>query len=198
MRILVIGATGNIGSALVRELGPRHVVIAASHARSELKVDLSNTESIRGLFQKVGSVDAVVSATGIAAYGPLLKLSDSEFDLGIRDKLMGQVNLVRIGIDSISDRGSFTLTGGLASRFPFPEGGASISMANAGLEGFVRAAALELPRGVRINVVAPGWVRETLVMLKLDPLGGLPAATVAQKYVEAVEGVMTGQVIDAG
>jgi NAD(P)-dependent dehydrogenase (short-subunit alcohol dehydrogenase family) len=76
-------------------------------------------------------------------------------------------------------------------------GGAAISMVNAGLEGFVRAAALDLPRGVRINAVAPGWVRETLVAMKMDPSAGVPAAQVAQIYVRAVEGNMTGQILDA-
>jgi len=68
---------------------------------------------------------------------------------------------------------------------------------NAGIEGFVRPVALELPRGVRINAVAPGWVRETLVAMKMDPRPGMPAAEVAQAYVRSVEGRMTSQILDA-
>lgn len=108
---------------------------------------------------------------------------------------MGQVNLVRFGVDALADRGSFTLTSGFLSRFPMP-GSAAISLVNAGLEGFVRAAALDLPRGLRINAVAPGWVYETLVAMKRDPGTGAPAARVAQAYVKSVEGDMTGQVDD--
>jgi NAD(P)-dependent dehydrogenase (short-subunit alcohol dehydrogenase family) len=70
-------------------------------------------------------------------------------------------------------------------------------MVNAGLEGFVRAAALDLPLGLRINAVAPGWVRETLVAMKMDPIPGVPAALVAQTYLKAIEGSMTGQILDA-
>jgi NAD(P)-dependent dehydrogenase (short-subunit alcohol dehydrogenase family) len=145
----------------------------------------------------VGLVDAVVCVAGQAAFRPLLALTDADFALGITNKLMGQVNLVRLGIDAVTDGGSFTLTSGILSRQPMV-GGASISMVNAALEGFTRAAALELPRGVRINVIAPGWVRETLVAMKMDPGIGTPAALVAHTYVVAVEGRMTGQVLDAG
>jgi NAD(P)-dependent dehydrogenase (short-subunit alcohol dehydrogenase family) len=109
---------------------------------------------------------------------------------------MGQVNLVRIGAASVADGGSFTLTSGVLSHSPMP-GSSAISLVNAGLEGFARAAALELPRGIRINVVSPGWVTETLVAMKMDPSAGTPAATVARAYVRAVEGSTTGKVLDA-
>ena len=145
---------------------------------------------------KVGRVDAVVSAAGQAAFRPLLALSDADFTVGLTNKLMGQVNLVRAGVELLAEGGSFTLTTGILSRQPML-GGAAISMVNAGLEGCVRAAALELPRGLRLNAVAPGWVRETLVAMKMDPSPGVPAAQVAQTYQGAVEGSMTGQILDA-
>lgn len=196
MKILVIGATGTIGAAVVHALEARHEVLRASHTRSALTVDLADPDSIRRLYTKVGRVDAMVSAAGQAAFGPLLGLSDDDFAVGLANKLMGQVNLVRSGVDVLADGGSFTLTTGILSRQPMP-GGAAISVVNAGLEGFVRAAALELPRGLRINAVAPGWVRETLVAMKMDPRPGVPAAQVAQTYLRAVEGSMTGQILDA-
>jgi NAD(P)-dependent dehydrogenase (short-subunit alcohol dehydrogenase family) len=196
MKILVIGATGTIGAAVAQALEARHEVLRASHTRSALKVDLADPESIRRLYAKVGRMDAVVSVAGQAAFRPLLALSDADFTLGLNNKLMGQVNLVRFGVEVLAEGGSFTLTTGILSRQPMP-GGAAISMVNAGLEGFVRAAALDLPLGLRINAVAPGWVRETLVAMKMDPIPGVPAALVAQTYVKAVEGSMTGQILDA-
>jgi NAD(P)-dependent dehydrogenase (short-subunit alcohol dehydrogenase family) len=108
---------------------------------------------------------------------------------------MGQINLIRFGIDNLTDGGSFTLTSGILSRQPMP-GGAAISPVNAGIEGFARAAAIELPRGLRINAVSPGWVTETLIAFKMDPSIGIPAAQVAQAYVAAIEGKMTGQVLE--
>ena len=196
MKILVIGATGTIGAAVAQALEGRHEVLRASHVSSALKVDLADPASIRRLYTKVGRVDAVVCAAGQAAFGPLLALSEADFALSLSNKLMGQVNLVRFGVEVLAQGGSFTLTTGILSRQPMP-GGAAISLVNAGLEGFVRAAALDLPRGLRINAVAPGWVRETLVAMKMDPRPGVPAAQVAQSYLRAVEGSMTGQIFDA-
>jgi len=196
MKILVIGATGTIGAAVVNLLEARHEVLRASHSRSTLTVDLADPDSIKRLFAKVGRVDAVVSTAGQAVFRPLPDLTDADFAVCLSNKLMGQVNLVRFGIDALADGGSFTLTSGILSRQPAP-GGAAISIVNAGVEGFARAAALELPRGVRVNAVAPGWVRETLVAMKMDPQPGVPAAKVAETYMAAVEGSMTGQVLDA-
>ena len=196
MKILVVGATGTIGVAVTQALEARHELLRASHSRSALKVDLADRDSIKRLYAKVGRVDAVVSVAGQAAFRPLLALSDADFALGLTNKLMGQVNLVRFGIEVLADGGSFTLTSGILSRQPMP-GGAAISMVNAGLEGFVRAAALDLPRGIRINAVAPGWVRETLVAMKMDPSGGVPASQLARTYVKCVEGTMTGEILDA-
>ncbi len=196
MKILVIGATGTLGSAITTALGSRHEVVGASRSQAPLAVDLADADSIRRLYEEVGTLDAVVSAAGQVVFRPLLELTDEDFALGLANKLMGQVNVVRAGLWVITDGGSFALTSGLLSRQPAP-GGAAISMAGSALEGFVRAAALEMPRGVRINVVAPGWVSVTLAAIGQDAGAGMPAAEVAQRYVEAVEGEMNGQVIDA-
>ncbi|MGD0908486.1 MAG: short chain dehydrogenase [Candidatus Acidiferrales bacterium] len=195
MKILLIGATGTIGAAVAQALEARHEVIRASHSRSVLTVDLADPESIRRLYAKIGRVDAVASVAGQAAFRPLLALTDADFALGLTNKLMGQINLIRFGIDNLTDGGSFTLTSGILSRQPMP-GGAAISPVNAGIEGFARAAAIELPRGLRINAVSPGWVTETLIAFKMDPSIGIPAAQVAQAYVAAIEGKMTGQVLE--
>lgn len=195
MRIIVIGATGTIGSAVVAALSARHEVVAVGNKQSAIRVDLASTESIAQLFQTIGKFDALVCAAGRAAFGSLDDLKDADFQIGLSNKLMGQVNLVRIGRQHIRDNGSFTLTSGVLSREPM-KGSASISMVNAGLEGFARAAALELPGGIRINVVSPPWVTETLLARKMDPSLGLPAATVALAYLSSVEGTATGQTLD--
>ena len=158
-------------------------------------VDLVSADSIRAMFESVGAFDAVVSAAGQAKFESFDELTDAEYLFSFSNKLMGQVNLVRIGRQFITDGGSFTLTSGVLSQEPIKRS-ASISMVNAGLEGFVLAAALELPRGIRINVVSPPWVTETLIARKMDPSHGIPAATVAQSYLVSVEGSMTGQTLD--
>jgi NAD(P)-dependent dehydrogenase (short-subunit alcohol dehydrogenase family) len=91
--------------------------------------------------------------------------------------------------------GSITLTSGIVSAQPIRDG-ANATAVNHALEGFVRAAALELPRGIRVNVVSPPWVSETLEKMGQSPSGGVPAVVVARAYVEAVEGTRNGQVLD--
>jgi NAD(P)-dependent dehydrogenase (short-subunit alcohol dehydrogenase family) len=194
MRILLIGATGTIGRAVAAALGNRHEVIPASRHKAHEKVDISDPQSIRDLFSRVGRVDAIVSAAGQAAFKPLAELTDADFAFSIDNKLMGQVNVARFGLQSLNDNGSVTLTSGILAQQPAP-GTAAISMVNAGLEGFTRAAALEAPRGIRVNVVSPPWVAETLQAMGRPTTGGLPAAIVARSYVESIEGRMTGQVL---
>jgi len=195
MRVLVIGASGTIGrevSAAFRAGG--HEVVEASFRRSEHEVDISNPDSIRALYDTVGRVDAVVCAAGSARFSPLRSLTDEDFDFSLANKLMGQVNLVRLGVDALYDGGSFTVTSGVLSHYPIP-GSAAISLVNSGLEGFTRAAAIELPRGLRINCVSPGWVAETLAAMGQDPAHGTPAARVAELYLQSALGDGTGQTI---
>ena len=195
MRIAVIGATGMIGQAVCRALAPRHEVIKVGNKGGDFQVDLANPDSIRSLYQAMGPVDAVVSTAGRAAFADLAKLTDEDFAFSLSHKLMGQINLVWNGAALLRDRGSFTLTSGVLSQEPM-KGSAAISLVNGGLDGFARAAALDLPRGLRINVVSPTWVTETLKTRGMDLAGGMPADEVALAYVESVEGTKTGQVLD--
>jgi NAD(P)-dependent dehydrogenase (short-subunit alcohol dehydrogenase family) len=195
MKIVIIGATGTIGRAITEALSPHHVIVRVAHTRGEYNVDIASGESIKTLFETLVPFDAVVCAAGQAAFGPLETLTDDDFKLSLSSKLMGQVNLVRQGMRFISDNGSFTLTSGVLAREPMP-GSAAVSLVNAGLEGFIRAAALEAPRGIRVNAVSPPWVKETLEAMGRDSSAGMPAEMVAQAYVASIEGRRTGEVID--
>lgn len=196
MKIIIIGATGTIGSAVLQAIGNRHEVIPVSMTKSVIKVDIADRTSISRMFETTGRVDAVISAAGLARFGPMTSLTDADFALGLNSKLMGQVNLVRLGIEHISDNGSFTLTSGILSRKPM-NGSTAISLVNSALEGFARAAALEMPRGLRINVVSPNWVVDTLKAFNMDPSIGTPIDVVVRAYVQALEGAMNGEVLDA-
>ncbi|MHA4814796.1 short chain dehydrogenase [Streptomyces aculeolatus] len=190
MKVLVIGATGTLGSAVADALeGASHQVVKASRS-GPVRVDLEDPATLDGLFDEVPELDAVVCC---AASGPLVDLAavtDAEFAAGVQGKLLGQVALARRALRRLRDGGSVTLTGGT---FAAPLAGGSLgALVNAGLEGFVTNAAAELPRDLRINLVSPGWVAETLESLGMDPADGTPAAEVARAYVDAVAGTAQG------
>ena len=161
MKIILVGASGTIGQAIDRELRERHDIVRVGRNSGELQVDISDPASIRRLFEQTGPFDALISAAGNAHFGALEELSAKEFAVGLDDKLMGQINLVLIGREFANDGASFTLTSGVLSEDPIRYG-AAVSTVNAALDGFVRAAAIELPRGLRINGVSPTILEESL------------------------------------
>lgn len=193
MKILVIGSTGTIGKAVVAALGATHEVLGV-HRKSSPAIDIQDPANVAAFFGSLSAVDAVVCAAGGGAWKPLGELGDADFESSLHYKLMGQVNVIRHALNTVRDGGSITVTSGILAQSPMV-GSAAVSLVNAGLEGFVRAAALEAPRGLRVNVVSPPWVSETLAAMKQDPKGGLPAVDVAKAYVSSVEGTQTGQTI---
>jgi NAD(P)-dependent dehydrogenase (short-subunit alcohol dehydrogenase family) len=194
MKVIVIGANGTIGKEVVRALGSSHEVIGVSR-HSDPAVDIRDVDSIRAMYERIGPVDAVLCAAGSGAWKPLAELTEDDFEQTLHYKLMGQVNVIRYGLRSLRDGGSIAVTSGILSRSPM-QGSGAISLANAGLEGFARAAALEAPRGIRVNVISPPWVSETLKEMGMDPSGGLPASVVAQSYAAVLTNGQTGQVIE--
>jgi NAD(P)-dependent dehydrogenase (short-subunit alcohol dehydrogenase family) len=194
MKIVIIGAPGTIGRAIVEALKPRHEVIEVGKSRGTLTVDIRDIDSVRDLFEKIGTFDAVITASGNVHFGPLTTMSPDQFRVGLNDKLMGQVNVVLAARDLISPSGSFTLTSGSLSHEPV-RAGSSASTVNSAIDGFVRAAAIELTRGVRINSVSPtvlseSWDAYGPFFSGIEPV---PAKRVALAYVRSVEGAQTGQ-----
>ena len=196
MKILVIGATGTIGKAVADRLSAKHNIVRAGYRDGDVTLDLGSKASIEAMFAKVGGLDAVISTAGVANFGPFNELDDDAFDLALANKLMGQINLVRVGQNHLNEGGSFTLTAGILSREPMP-GSVVISMANGALESFSRAAALELPQKLRENTISPAFVKETMVAMGMDPAPGLSAADTAKAYEVAVEGDLNGATLDA-
>ncbi|MDT0342180.1 short chain dehydrogenase [Streptomyces litchfieldiae] len=199
MRILVIGATGTIGRAVTAAFGEAgHEVVRASRgaAEPELRVDMADPASVAALLAAVGEVDAVVCCAASGALVRITEGADAEFLTGLDGKLLGQVLLVRQALRWVRDGGSVTLTSGV---FDEPLPGASFgALVNAGLEAFVAAVAGEMPRGIRVNAVGPGWVAETLALLGRDPAAGTPVAGVAGAYVAAVSGTARGRTFRPG
>lgn len=195
MRTIVVGASGTIGKPVVKALQARHEVIKVGSKSGDHQVDIKDSASIRALFEKIGRIDAVVSCVGKVHFGEFAKLTGNEVMIGLKDKLMGQVNLVLIGRDYVNDNGSFTLTSGVLSHDPIRHG-ACASLVNGALDCFVRAAAIELPRGLRINVVSPALLDESVAALG-DYFRGhetVSGERAARAYLKSVEGALTGQV----
>lgn len=195
MKILLIGASGTIGKSVANLLKDDHEIITAGYSDGGVSVDLGNAASIKKMFEQVGQLDAVISTAGVANFGAFETLADDEFQLALNNKLMGQVNLVRLGRGYIKQGGSITLTSGVLSRQPM-QGSVAVSMVNGALESFVKAAALEVD-AFRINVVAPIFVKETMAMMGMDTEAGLSADDTAKAYFAAVTGTMHGMTLDA-
>jgi len=196
MKIIVVGASGTIGKAVVAALSGDHEIIKVGSKSGDAQVDIKDSGSIRKLFEKVGKFDALISTVGKAHFGEFAKVTEAEVQIGIKDKLMGQVNLVLIGRDYANDGASFTLTTGVLNDDPIRYG-ACASLVNGALDAFVKAAAIELPRGLRINSISPGVLEESLGSYGPYFKGheAVPAKRVANAYVKSVEGLLTGEVI---
>ncbi|MCO6055642.1 short chain dehydrogenase [Pseudomonas sp. MOB-449] len=194
MKIILVGASGTIGNAIEQELKERHQIIRVGRNSGDVQADITDTASIRRLFEQVGPFDALISAAGKVHFGALAEMGETEFAVGLKDKLMGQVNLVLIGREFANDGASFTLTSGVLSDDPIRYG-ASASMVNGAIDAFVRSAALELPRGMRINSVSPTVVVEALAGYGPYFRGykAVPAADAALAYAKSAEGAQTGQ-----
>ena len=198
MRVLLVGASGTVGQAAAGGLA-RHQIIRAGRSSGDVTVDLTSGDSIRAMYQTVGKVDAVVAAAGHVHFGPLVGMTAAQFRKGLDDKLMGQVNLVLLGLDHVNDGGSFTLTSGVLDRDPVRQG-ANAAAVNGALGAFVKAAAIEMPRGIRINAVSPGLLEESVEAFDGFFPGHEPvsSARVGLAYAKSVDGALTGEVIIVG
>lgn len=190
-RVLVIGSNGLIGSAIVQALKPSHDVIEASRSSKSHPVDISNVDSLRTLLKSVGKVDSIICTAGIANFHGFNDATDADWNFGLSNKLMGQVNVVRFGAEQVNQHGSIILTTGVLSNHPI-QGSSVVTTVNAAVDGFVKSAALELKGKVKINAVSPGWINETLAHMKMDTSIGLPAAEVANAYVALMNSDETG------
>lgn len=198
MKIVIVGATGTIGKRVVEFLKEDHEIISVGKRTGDFQVDIADPKSVRGLFEKIGRFDALVSAAGDVAFAPLKDLTLDHWETGIRSKFLGQVNLVQIGKEFISDGGSFTLTSGVLSQ-TFIAAGTSATAINRAVEGFAQAAAFEIGRGIRLNVVSPDMLEDSKEAYGAFFPGhyGVAGCRVAQAYLKSVLGIESGKVYKA-
>ena len=199
LRILVIGASGVLGRAIVAELAPRHDIVTSGSKSGEIRIDIADSDSIDAGLKAAAPLDAVVCAAGAVNFAPLAairaaRIEQSSYGLGLASKLMGQVNLALAARERLNDGGSVTLIAGVLSQVPIAAG-SSASMVNAALEAFAMAAAIEMPRRIRINAVSPTVFEESMgdfgpFFRGFDPV---PVARAARAFSRSVEGLETGR-----
>jgi NAD(P)-dependent dehydrogenase (short-subunit alcohol dehydrogenase family) len=196
MKLLVIGGKGTIGKKVVAHFSKTHEIIIAGRTSGDVTVDIADSKSIKAMFESIGIVDAILCIAGEAKWAPFDSLTEDDYYIGLRSKLMGQVNLVRIGQDYLNIGGSFTLTTGILADYPVVMT-ASAAMVNGGIHSFARAAALELKNELRINVVSSGLVEDAVEKYEAYFPGHnpIPMKKVINGYVKSVEGKGTGEII---
>lgn len=195
MRIIIVGATGTMGQHLASAFEAEHDIIRVASKGGDIQADITSPESIENLFKQVGSFDALISTAGPTYVGPWKKMTGQEFRQGLEGKLMGQVSLVLIGQHYINPKGSFTLITGALTEEP-QLNFANASAANGAVEAFVRAAAIELDNGIRINAVSPRVIESSPQYFPFFP-GEIPTTMRQLEYGfrKSVFGAHTGQVI---
>ncbi|SAL64813.1 Short-chain dehydrogenase/reductase SDR [Caballeronia cordobensis] len=198
-KVLIIGATGTIGRAVVGALAGRHDVVEVGATRGSHRVNFKDPSDVTRLFESIGRVGHVVTAAGNVHFGSLAETTVAQFWTGLTDKLMGQVNVVLIGQAWVNDGGSFTLTSGITADQPVRDG-TNAATVNKALEGFALGASIDLKRGLRINVVSPTMLEESVPSFGpyfpgFDPVS---SSRVGLAYVRSIEGGDTGQVYRVG
>lgn len=196
MRILIIGGNGTIGKTVAQRFSETHEVIIAGRSSGEVTVDIASSDSIQKMFESVGKVDAIVNIAGDAKWDKFDNLSEDDFYIGIKSKMMGQVNIVRLGRAYLNDGGSFTLTTGILADEPV-DMTTSAAMVNGAIQSFAKAVVLELERGIRINVVSADLVEDSYEKYK-DYFPGntpVPMHKVVDGYVKSVLGKINGQIL---
>jgi NAD(P)-dependent dehydrogenase (short-subunit alcohol dehydrogenase family) len=196
MKILIIGGNGTIGKKVSAHFSKKHEVLIGGRNSGDITVDMADSNSIKAMFELVGKVDAVVCIAGEAKWAAFDSMTEEDFYIGLRSKLMGQVNLVRIGRNYLNAGGSFTLTTGILADHPV-ELTTSAAMVNGAIHSFVKAVALELTNGIRINVISSGLVEDAVEKYEAYFPGHnpIPMGKVVNGYIKSVEGKGTGEII---
>jgi NAD(P)-dependent dehydrogenase (short-subunit alcohol dehydrogenase family) len=196
MKILIIGGNGTIGKKVSAHLSKKHEIVVAGRSSGDVTADIADSGSLKAMFESIGSIDAIVCIAGEAKWAAFESLTEEDYYIGLRSKLMGQVNLVRIGQDYLSKGGSFTLTTGILADYPVVMT-TSPAMVNGAIHSFVKAASLELKNEIRINVVSSGLVEDAVEKYEAYFPGHnpIPMTKVINGYVRSIEGKRTGEVI---
>ena len=196
MKIIIIGGKGTIGKKVSDHFSKKHEVVIGGRSSGDIVVDIANSKSIETMFESIAAIDAVVCIAGEAKWAAFDSMTEEDYYIGLKSKLMGQVNLVRIGQNYLNPGGSFTLSTGILADYPVVLT-TSAAMVNGGIHSFVKAVSLELKNGIRINAVSSGLVEDAAVKYEgyFPGHNPIPMKKVINGYVKSVEGKGTGEII---
>src|SRR5690348_3951667 len=172
-RVIITGRNQQTLDAAAKELGPNAIAIAA---------DATNVPALEAAIRKgvetFGKLDIVFANAGIAGASPLGGTALEAFEKVIRTNISGVFFTVQAAVAHMNDGGSIILNGSVISVLGNP-GYSAYAASKAGVRAMARVMASELsPRGIRVNVVAPGAIR--------TPIWGQAIATPdAEKAFEA-------------
>ncbi|MGB1204555.1 MAG: short chain dehydrogenase [Chitinophagales bacterium] len=196
MKILIIGGNGTIGKKVVAYFKTKYDVLIGGRSSGDVIIDISKSSSIETAFQKTGMLDAIICIAGEAKWDRFENLNEEDYYIGLRSKLMGQVNLVRIGRKYLNNKGSITLSTGILADDPV-EKTTSAAMVNGAIHSFVKAVDLEMENEIRVNAVSLGMVEDAYEKYKDYFPGHNPVSMkkAVNAYKKSVEGKGRGQII---
>lgn len=187
-RVVVIGGSSGMGLEVAKKLlGAGAEVVIAGRSEERLRAarttlgvervetvtaDIGERSQVAALFARAGRLSHVVVTAADLPYGPVLDLTEHDLMRSVRSKLLGPLFVAQESAARLSPGGSITFTSGIAARRPM-RGGSAAAALNSGLEGLVRALAVELAP-IRVNAVSPGWTDTPI-------WGGMPGMTAERK-----------------
>jgi 3-oxoacyl-[acyl-carrier protein] reductase len=152
--------------------------VASEAGARAVEADVSDPEQAKALVDAVGELDILVNNAGVTRDGLIARMSDEDWRIVIETNLSGTFHTCRAAARGMMKRrsGSIVNVSSIVGLHGNP-GQANYSASKAGIIGLTKALARELGnRGVRANVVAPGYVDTRLTQVIADEMKELMLA----------------------
>ena len=195
-KIIVVGATGKLGRVVVEGLQKDYEVIRAGRSGPDLKIDAFDFESVSDILASVGPFDGLVSCIGGTPFKTFEELTMDDFAAGLSTKCFSQLNLAKAVIPFLSENGSITLTSGIIGDEPIIAGSCAAA-ANGALNMCVSTLAAEYAGKLRINVVSPSIIENSVdhYGMLFDGFEPTSNESIIHAYRRTISAPITGRVM---